>query len=196
MAVAKKYLNYDEIKALIGEIIIPKTFEVMSQDSYNETLISQTISQTGKSAELAMAAINMAVIGIGNKRYGNFKMSGQIVDIAQLLNACGVKTRLAPNSILGESDLTVQRLCRFYRHHIREWIRANRYPTYMFRKYSDHDADMNEILFRGAEYLDDLTEEQTAYLKRTLENMDAKLNTQLTARFNRVREAITGLKPI
>lgn len=192
MAVLKKYLSFEEITAIIGEIIIPEGFQLMSQDSYNETKIANVIAATGKSAELAMAAANMAIIGVGNKRYGMFKLQDQVIDIGQLLISCGVKIRLPANTLLAEDDLTIQRLCRFYRHFIREYLRRNKYPTYIYRKYSTHNPAMNEILFRGAEYLEDLTEEQEHYLGDCIGRLDATFNTTIGARYTRIRDALKG----
>jgi hypothetical protein len=191
-----KYLNYDEIKALIGEIIIDKNFSTMSQDSYNETLIGQKIVETGKSSELCMAAINLAVIGYGNQKYGTYRFGSSIIDIAQLFKSCGVRFNLPINSLLREDELTPQRLCRFFRYNIREYIEINKVATYLWRKYSHRDAQFNSTLFRGAEYLDDLSEDQINELLFCYETMDNRLNTRITDRVTRILEAKGKIKII
>eukprot|EP01126_Amoeba_proteus_P036396 TRINITY_DN3704_c0_g1_i6.p1 TRINITY_DN3704_c0_g1~~TRINITY_DN3704_c0_g1_i6.p1 ORF type:complete len:123 (-),score=26.00 TRINITY_DN3704_c0_g1_i6:86-454(-) len=52
---------------------------------------------------------------------------------------------------------------RFFRHYIRDWIKENKVGSYMWRKYSPRDPTMMDICFRGAEYLEDLTEQQANY---------------------------------
>jgi hypothetical protein len=188
----KKYLSYDEIKQLIGDIKIDDTFIPMSQDSYNETMIAQAIEKTGKKSELVHATINIAIVGIGNQRYGNYSIKDNIVDTATLLTQCGVKLRLPANSVLKEDDLTVGRLCRFFRHKIREYLESHDYPTYLWRKYSHHDKQFNKILFRGAEYLDDLTEEENNELAFVYESMDSRFNTTFLERFKRIKAAQSG----
>jgi hypothetical protein len=51
---------------------------------------------------------------------------------------------------------------------------------------------MNSILFRGAEYLDDLTAEQSNYLRGVHAEMDKRLNTNFVDRFDRIRQAQSG----
>lgn len=187
-----KYLNEKDLRALIGDIQLPRDFMPMSQDSYNEELIGEAIKKTGKTADLFAATLNIAVVGVGNKKYGNFRNGDTVIDIAMLLSSCGVKMRLPQGSILKEDELTVQRLCRFFRFHTREWLLATKYQTYMYRKYSNHDPVMNCILFRGAEYLDDLTAEQLACLRSVATEMDKKLNTSFVDRFDRIKQAQTG----
>jgi hypothetical protein len=187
-----KYLNEKDLRALIGDIQLPKDFMPMSQDSYNEELIGEAINKTGKKMDLLAATINISVVGVGNKKYGNFRNGDTVIDIAMLLSGCGVKMRLPQGSILKEDELTVQRLCRFFRYHIRQWLISTRYQTYLYRKYSDHNPLMNSILFRGAEYLDDLTAEQSNYLRGINAEMDKRLNTNFVERFDRIRQAQSG----
>jgi len=189
-----KYFKEKELFDFIGDIKIPDNFAPMSQDSYNEQAIGEAIRLTGKEPELLQATINVAVIGIGNQKYGGYRNGDNVIDISLLMINAGVKLRLPQGVVLKENDLTIQRLCRFFRFHIRKWLRASKYQTYIYRKYSDHNPLMNEILFRGAEYLDDLTDGQVAYLHKTYETMDTLLHTSLAGRFERIRQAQTGLR--
>jgi len=189
-----KYFSEQELFDFIGDIKIPDNFAPMSQDSYNEQAIGDTIKATGKEKELLQATINISVVGIGNQKYGNFRNGDTVTDIALLLADCGVKLRLPQGSLVKENELTVQRLCRFFRFHIRKWIQKTNYQTYIFRKYSDHNPLMNEILFRGSEYLSDLSEEQKSYLHKVYTKMDLQLNTTFANRFERITQAQTGVR--
>jgi len=189
-----KYLSDEEIRKLLGDIVVPESFTLMSQDSYNETLIGKAILATKNETALLQATINMAIVGFGNKNYGTFGSNGNIIAIGTLLKNCGVKTNNAQNSIIKEDELTPQRLCRFFRFFIRDYIRANNTASYIYRKYSNHDPKFAEISFRGAEYLDDLTEEQQVYLISVAQNMDKQLNTNIEARVKRIFAAKNGTR--
>jgi len=187
-----KYFKEQELLTYIGQVDLPAGFSVMSQDSYNEELIGAAIKKTGKIKELLAAAINVAVIGMGNKRYGSYRTDTEIVDISMLLTGCGIKQRLTQGALLKEDELTMQRLCRFFRYHIRLWLVNNKQQTFLYRKYSKHQPEMNCIMFRGAEYLDDLTAEQSLALRSAYEELDRKLNTTFVERFDRIRVAQQG----
>jgi len=188
-----KYLSEREIFEILGEISF-EFFVPMSQDSYNEAAILNSISATKKEQELCFAAINMATIGFGNKRYGNFKSKNVVVDIATLLTSCGVKIGLAKDAKLKEDDLTPQRLCRAFRHHIRAYLKDTRMETYLHRKYSAHDNKFADLMFRGAEYLDDLKPDEVNYLLETYRSIDGKANTNISERIIRVFQAKGYLK--
>jgi len=138
----------------------------------------------------------MAIIGFGNKRYGNFRVKDEIYDIRILFDKTGVLYRNPISALLKEDDLTPNRLCRFFRYEIWDYIKKTKIVTYLFRKYSTHDKNYFDICFRGAEYLDELTEDQLTYLLQTTQNMDSKLNTRISERVRRVNEAKGKLKPI
>jgi len=188
-----KYLTKKEISDLLGDISWSADFSLMSQDSYNETAVGQSIIKTGKKVELMEATLNIAIVGVGNKKYGNYRKADNIIDIAQLLSASGVKLRLPQGSILKEEELTVGRLCRFYRYHIQKYVQDTGSRSYLFRKYTDQNIKYLDICFRGGEYLDGLTEDQINYLRKMYTNMDTKLNTDFVGRFDRIQQAKMGL---
>jgi hypothetical protein len=183
---SSRYLNKGGIEKLLGVIVIDPTFSTMSQDSYNEKAVLQTIAGTGRHADLLYAAINMSVIGYGNKRFGNYRLNDKIVDILQILIECGVKTGLGRDAKLGEGDLTPGRLCRALRTYIRAYLESTGLETYLFRKYSDKDLRYNSILFRGAEYLEDLSKEESDQILLAHERLDLAKGTNISERVIRV----------
>jgi hypothetical protein len=189
-----KYLSETEINDILGHLEVPEGFRLMSQDSYNETLIAKTIKDTGKETDLLQASLNLAIVGFGNKNYGTFATKDAIVNISSLFKQCGVKTNNTPNALLKEDELTPNRLCRFFRHHIRRYIKEKQVASYLFRKYSTHNNTFAEICFRGAEYLDDLTDEQQDYLLETVMTMDSRIGTRIQDRLNRIYAAKKGLQ--
>lgn len=188
-----KYLTEQEIDQIIGVSKIPAGFALMSQDSYNEELIASKIQKLKNPPELLMATINIAIVGFGNQRYGNYRLGDQIVNIAQVFTTFNIKYNNAKNSLLKEDDITPQRLCRFYRHKIRRYIMENSSQSYLWRKYSTREKEFLPICFRGAEYLEDLKPNEAKYLLDTVKNMDSKLNTNISDRVIRVLEA-KGMK--
>jgi hypothetical protein len=184
-----KYLDKDAIEKYVGSITMDPSFQPMSQDSYNERAVLRAILDTKRVPELLYAAINMSCIGFGSKKFGNFKLNNKLVDILMLLTECGVKTGIGKDAKLEEGDLTPGRLCRAFRYYIRAYILAQNMETYLFRKYSDKDPAFMSVLFRGAEYLDDLTKDECAVILVAHERLDNRLQTNISERVNRVFEA-------
>jgi len=184
-----KYLTSAEITALMGSIEVDVTFVPMSLDSYNETAVCKAIMATNKAQELLMAAINLAVIGYGDRKYGQFKLKEKLVEIAILMAAAGVKYNLTRDSKLEEKDLTPQRLCRAFRNQIKDYILKEKIQSYIYRKYSTHDPNYAHLLFRGSEYLDDLKKDEVDYILETYENMDNKTGINISAKILRVFQA-------
>jgi len=185
----QKYLSRDDISNLMGIVKPDISFVPMSQDSYNETAVIQAILATGKKEELLMAAINLSAIGFGGKRYGQFKLKDKLIEIAILLAAAGVKYGLTKDAKLNEGDLTPQRLCRAFRNQIKAYLEETKMETYIYRKYSTHENRYASLLFRGAEYLDDLKKDEVDYILETYETMDTKLSINISDRIVRVFQA-------
>lgn len=189
MAAVKKYLTIAEITNIIGTIIIDDSFVPMSQDTYNETAVFEAIVNTKRANDLAMAAINLACVGYGSKKYGIYKHKDTMVDIGALLNSCQVKTGLGKDAKLSENDLTPMRLCRAFRHQIREYIQVKKFETYLFRKYSDHNVQFADVCFRGSEYLDNLKKEECDYLLLVYAKLDSERGTNVLERIKRIFQA-------
>lgn len=188
-APGRKYLTADQIKAIIGEIHFDVSFTPMSQDTYNEEAVASSIQATGKQVELAMAAVNMACVGYGNKKFGLYKFKNVVVDIGELLIKSGVKVNLGKDAKISEGDLTPQRLCRAFRNEIRQFILEKKFETYLFRKYSTHEARFAHLCFRGSEYLDDLKKEECEYLLTMYTRLDVDRGTNICERIKRVFQA-------
>jgi len=183
-----KYLTEKEIDLIIGEIIFDKDFATMSQDSYNEDAIAKKIHLLNPK-ELCYAAINMSTVGYGNQKYGQYRVGDNIINIQSLFQKYNIKFNNPRSSLLKEDDLTANRLCRFFRHKTRNFIFVNNLETYMWRKYSSRDKKFRHICFRGAEYLEDLSNEESQYLLDTVLNMDKKNGTNIAERIKRVFDA-------
>lgn len=188
-----KYLTETEITAIIGTVEVSEGFMLMSQDSYNEELIAKKINLSRDKNELFQCTLNMSLVGFGNKRYGTYRQGDQIIDIGTTLRNHGVKLNNPQSAQLKEDDITPQRLCRFFRYHIRDFIRKNDVSSYLFRKYTDRNLKYREIVFRGAEYLDDLQDDEFNYLLEATKNLDNRLGTNISERVIRINEAKKGV---
>jgi len=185
-----KYVAAQDLMRAFGVYEIDVTFEPMSQDSYNEVAIIEAIKATGRVQELLYCAINMACIGYGNKRFGNFKLANLVKEIQPILQACGVKTTLARDAKLSESDLTPQRLCRAFRQHIKQYLADHpTFTSYMFKKYSDQDLKFRTVLFRGSEYLDNLNQDEVAAILHVYSQMEDRFSLNMSERVRRVFQA-------
>jgi hypothetical protein len=182
-----QYLHADEISRLLGDIDI-SDLELVRMDSYSDSDIYKRVKDTGMEKELLCSSIQTAVVGMGNKRYGSVAVGGKIVDIEDLYKKCGVKVKLELGATLEPGDLTGRRLQRFFRKQISEYIKRTGATSYLWRKYSDHDDKYKHIVFPGAEHLVENNDE-VLYLMKTYVQLDARLNTRISERIERVLNA-------
>jgi len=182
-----QYLTGDQIQALIGEIDI-SDLELVRMDSYSDQAIYENIKKTKKEKELLCSAIQTAVVGMGNKKYGAVMMGTQLVDIEALYKECNVKVKLELGSVLQPGDLTGRRLQRFFRKQISDYIKHTGTASYLWRKYSDHNEKYKHLVFPGAEHL--LTkEDELLYLFEVYRSLDAHLKIKISERIHRVYNA-------
>jgi len=159
-------------------------------DSYNEELIKEKILKFKKDeiVLLMKVAIQMAIVGYGNKNYGFVHHNGKQVDLVTIFKALNINYTNKLQDKLQEDDLTPRRLIRFFRYHIMRFIRKNNTPSYLWTKYSPKDTNYLHICFPGAEHLIE-NENEASYLYQTYNQLDTLLNTKFTIRLERVFQA-------
>jgi len=182
-----QYLTGDEIQALIGEIDL-SDLELVRMDSYSDQAVYETIKNTKKEKELLCSAIQTAVVGMGNKKYGAVSVNGEMVDIEKLYKECNVKVKLELGTVLQPGDLTGRRLQRFFRKQISSYIQKTGTASYLWRKYSDHKEAYKHLVFPGAEHLVE-KEDELLYLFEVYRALDERQNTKITERIHRVYNA-------
>jgi len=182
-----QYLTGDEIQKLIGDIDI-SDMELVRMDSYSDADIFKTIKKTGLQKELLCSAVQTAIVGMGNKKYGSVSVKGQLVDIEKLYKQADVKVKLELNATINPGDLTGRRLQRFFRKQISDYIKKTGVASYLWRKYSTHDDNYRHLVFPGAEHLVD-TDDSIRYLLQTYSELDKRLNTRISERIGRVLNA-------
>jgi hypothetical protein len=184
-----KYLTRDQIVSIIGEFKLPDGFATMSQDSYSEELLAKKIASMKSPPELLACAINLSLVGFGNKKLGQFRTNEVVSNIQTVFRTFQVSFQNEKNAILKEDELTPQRLCRLYRHAIRDYILKTNQSSYLWRKYTSKDDKFKATTFRGAEYLEDLKPQEADYLLSAVRELDDKINSNVAERVIRVFEA-------
>jgi len=180
-----QYLSQDQLK----EIVNVSDFEdlkVISRDSYSDMEICKTIQKKKAMKPLLYCAIQTAIVGYGNKTYGEFELNGEKVDVKAIFKEFGVKDELQQSAKLELGDLTPRRLQRFFRVQIREFLKQNEdVSPYLWKKYSTHDSSFRIISFPGAESLIE-SQGEAAYLLQIYEELDLRLGVNITERLKRV----------
>lgn len=182
-----QYLSGSDIKKLVGVIDL-SDLELVRMDSYSDAAVYKKIKETKKEKELLCSAIQTAIVGMGNKKYGAVVVNKEVIDIHKLYNDCGVKTNLTLNTVLQPDDLTGRRLQRFFRQQISDFIKETGTASYLWRKYSDQNVLYKHLVFPGAEHLVEQKDEQE-YLLAVYHSLDLRLNTKISERIERVYAA-------
>lgn len=189
--------QYLENKTL--EELIPisdfNDLRILSTDSYSDSEIWKTIKQKNGSKILLYCAIQTAVIGFGNKVYGQFEYNEEKIDVKSVYKEYGVRYDLTLQSKIEPGELTPRRLQRFYRTHIYKYLEKNVdvYP-YLWKKYSNMDVKYRSITFPGAESFIE-NKDEALYLLETYKFLDIRLNTNISERIKRVLVARGVIKP-
>ncbi|CAO3648163.1 unnamed protein product [Cunninghamella echinulata] len=172
----QQYFSNDDLKTLVGSIDIGN-FGIISQDSYSDSEIWKTIKQKKAEKQLLCCAIQTAIIGFGNKSYGEFKLD---------YDAYGVKDDLNLGSKIAPGNLTPRRLQRFFRVQISNYILDHHeIAPYLWKKYSNLDNKYRHLTFPGAEFLVE-NKDEALYLMDTYTELDKRLKTDVKSKIERV----------
>lgn len=182
-------LNGDDLLKNIHEIEI-KNDEIIGMSSYDEIEILEKIKKFGDDNVkiLYKAAVQMAVIGTGNKSFGKIKHNNKEIEIIDILKKFEIKYNGAQNERYDTGTITVRRLIRIFRYHIRNYIERSGRTSYLFNKYSTHERKYASICFPGAEHLVENTD-QANYLLQTVGNLDSVQNTNIKTKVKFVLQA-------
>lgn len=153
------------------------------KDNYSEIEIYKSIKK--KDIQLLLCcAIQTAIVGIGNNVFIDFYKDGEKINVDKIYKEMNIKDK--PNKDLRPGDLTPERLRRFYRLHIYEYIikNPNIYPL-LWKKYSTVDIKYKAITFPGSEYLIE-DKIDGFYLLKTYINLDKKKGTDITKQIKKI----------
>jgi len=183
----EKYLNSSDIIINIPDINT-SVEDLISADNYNEQKILLKILnyQKDEIQLLLRCAIQISIIGAGNKNYGFIRdLNGNVVEIVTIFDKYRILYNKNINERYKEDDLSARRLVRFFRLHIQKFIEKTNRPSYLWLKYSDKNVDYIRICFPGAEHLV-TTKEEANYIMNAYKNLDRLLGTKFMTRLERV----------
>jgi len=175
--------EFDEFK------IDHKLVSLILTETYNEYSLKDSIEKIGKDI-CCCVAIQLAIVGYGNKNYGSVKFNGVVVDIADFCKKNHVKSDLNINAKLKPEDVTPRRLIRFFRYSIKDYISQNKEcQSYLFKKYClDKNDDTRSFVYPGFEHIAEPSVDLNKVKKliETYGYLDYKLNTHIKERIVRV----------
>jgi len=157
-------------------------------DSYNEEEVSKSVKKIGFNI-CAAVAIQLSIVGYGQKTYGKFCFEGKEKDIHDFFRENNIKINSTLGTKLEESDLTPGRLIRFFRFYIQKFIEKTGKESYLYKKYCLEKKDNYKMkIFRGCEYL--LTpgedEEIVIGLMKTYFELDRRIEKNISERIKRI----------
>jgi len=193
--------------SILQQDVLEKELEVknvsillITQDTYDESKLVQTIREAGIHVCYAVA-VQLAIIGFGNKTYGKVRVEDEEIDILEFFK----KKKIHYNYKFGDKilpeELTPRRLIRVYRYKILEYLNKNHErSSYLYRKYCNIKNDtLRQWIFPGVEHI--LNPEQSNIRDilqgfiETYKTLDERNNTKIYDRIKRVLYA-RGFTPI
>jgi len=134
-------------------------------------------------------AIQIAIVGTGNKNYGSVKFNNKEHTLQSIFEKLGIKYKNLQDSKLKEDELTPRRLVRVFRYQVKDFIEKRGKSSYLWRKYctnADREKYKYEV-YPGAEHCCDT--EIGLVLYETYKNLDEKIGTKFTERIKRIFQA-------
>jgi len=175
------YLDEKELVELKPKKV--NNIKLIQTDNYNEQKVFSKIKNSKNLTQLFACALHIAIVGVGNKKYGTVVIENKEYDIRKIFDENNVLMNLSINSTLKDDDLTPRRLVRFFRYHIKEYIIENNRPSYLWRKYCG-DLRYSKDIFPGSEHMCD--KEIGFILYETYKNLDERLITRFCERLERI----------
>ena len=135
--------------------------DLVSADSYDESKLLEKfkIYKPDEKIILLKCAIQISIIGSGNRNYGFVRHGDVIHDIKTLFKNLNIKHDNNLNSKYESDEFSSRRLTRFFRYQIKEFIIRTNRPSYLWLKYSDKNQKFISICFPGGEHLVETKEE-------------------------------------
>jgi len=180
------FLSFEELKEYktdFNRVLLVQT------ETYNEHDLKKTIDLVGKDT-LAAIAVQLSIVGYGNKTYGEVIVDDKKVNIYDFFKKNGIKSDLTINSKLTTTDLTPRRIIRFFRYTIDDYIKNNvEVQSYLFKKYClNKNGNTRSFTYPGFEHIAEPNVDNIKIreLLKTYEFLDSRLNTKISDRIKRV----------
>jgi len=182
-----QYLNKEELLTTVPPLQIT-TNDLVSTDTYNETKILQKYLSLDNDARILLykAAIQLSIIGYGNKNYGFIRVNNtEVLPLKTIFDRYNVKYNEKLGMKYTDDELSARRLIRLLRYQTQEFIIRNNRPSYLWLKYSDKNVNFIGICFPGGEHLVE-DKDSGLYLLKTYGRLDQILNTRFVERLKRI----------
>jgi len=183
----KQYLNPTELENALPDVDV-KPEDLGATDTYHEGKITQKILTFSKDDQILAlkAAIQISIIGAGNKNYGFVRDKNQdVIQLKDLFDRLHIQYKNVQNAKLKDDDLTARRLVRLFRKQIQKFIMKTNKPSYLWIKYGGQYEDKKHVCFPGAEHLIESVDD-CKYLLATYKRLDDVLGTTFVIRLTRV----------
>jgi len=193
-----QYLSKDELINSIPDIGV-RPEHLGSSDNYHEEKILNKYLELNKEGQelVYKAALQLAIIGYGNKNYGFIRDSkGEVITLIDVFNKYHIKYLEKLNAKYADDELSVRRLLRLFRYQIQGFIIKNNRQSYLWTKYAINKdkKEYMSICFPGGEHLVDKKDE-AIFILDTYGVLDIQFNTKFRARLRRVFIARGILSP-
>jgi len=180
-------MYFTDISELNIDPIDVNDIELVTRTTYNEDLIVKKIAKTKEMKLLQCIAIQLALVGWGNRNYGSVKVDGVEHEVVSTFDRLGFRHSLSQSEKLLEDDVTPSRLVRVFRFHIKKFLTATGKTSYLYNKYiidKTQIGNKSEI-FPFAES-SVRTMADVKLLRQAYIEMDKKLGTSFLIRCDRV----------
>jgi len=173
------------------------TDDIISRDTYNETKLLTNFKKYDNDQQILIlkCAIQISVIGSGNKTFGFIKINDKIIEITTIFDKLNIVYGKRENEKYNDDLITARRIVRLLRFHIQQFVIQNNRPSYLWTKYSMQDKSMIPYCFPGAEHLIE-NKEHGIYLYNTYKKLDDKLGTKFCDRLKRTYLARNLFTPL
>jgi len=156
MANIRQYYESEDLIKIIPFLDI-NVSDLGSTDTYNEDKLLKKYFQLDKEGQnlVYKAAIQLAVVGYGNKNYGFIRKNDKdIILLEDIFKRYNIKYNEKINIKFNDDDLSVRRILRLFRSHIKKFIVEKKKPSYLWTKYADKkEFEFLPICFPGGEHL-------------------------------------------
>jgi hypothetical protein len=196
-----QYLDENQLSVYDNNINFIQTQELLSTDSYDETLIKNVIDKRFKNDDLIIlmkCALQIAIIGSGQKSYGSIMHKEKEIEIEKFFTLHGIKFKSNEHSKYTPDELSARRIVRFFRYQIHKFIIKNNKPSYLFKKYAPKTSNSMKYIpycFPGCEHFI-IEQNHVEFLFETYKNLDERHNTKFREKIERVFNARGIMVPV
>jgi len=151
-----QYLSRETLITNIPDIHITPE-DLGTTDTYHENKLLDTYKSLDKEGQILIykAAIQLGIVGYGNKNYGFIRIDDKkVITLVDLFKKYHIKFQELQNSKYNDNELSARRLLRLFRYHIQKFIVENKRPSYLWLKYADKSkVEYMNICFPSGEHI-------------------------------------------